>query len=93
MNLDDDESDGAGTGDETGDASSDIETGRSEQDTSPHSTLETSELASGPTKSIDTSGPWYDVEEGRYINIDEPAPRLGYCEQRGVPSTPAQDQT
>src|SRR6266536_2425361 len=49
-----------------------------------------SELASRPTKSIDTSGPWYDVEEECWI--DEPTPRLGSCEPQGVPPTPTQDQ-
>lgn len=34
--------------------------------------------------------PWYDVEEGCYV--EEPAPRLGSCEQQGVTSAPAHDQ-
>jgi hypothetical protein len=40
-----------------------------------------------PTESIDTSGPWYDVEEGCYI--EELALGLGSRESYGVPSTPA----
>ncbi|KAH6668337.1 hypothetical protein B0J14DRAFT_160406 [Halenospora varia] len=68
----------------------DVDTRRIGRDTSPHNTLATSELASGPTKSIDTSGPWYDVEEGCYI--EERAPGLGPCEQQGVHSAPAQAQ-
>jgi hypothetical protein len=66
----DDESRGESTEDEAEDGASDIEVGNTERDASPQSTLEASDLVSGPTKSIDTSGPWYDVEEGRYI--DEP---------------------
>jgi hypothetical protein len=69
------------------DASSDVDPRHVTQDASPHNALTASELASRPAKSIGTSGPWYDVEEGRWI--DEPVPRLG---QQGVPSTPAQDQ-
>jgi hypothetical protein len=49
-----------------------IDTGRIERHASPH-IFATSELASAPTESIDASGPWYDVEEGCYV--DEPAPR------------------
>jgi hypothetical protein len=41
-----------------------------ERDASPQSTLKTSDLVSRPTKPVDTSGPWFDVEEGRFI--DEP---------------------
>jgi hypothetical protein len=52
-------------------------------------TLATSELASRPTKPVDASSPWYDVEEGY---VEEPALRHGSCEQQGVISTPAQDQ-
>ena len=86
MVLDDDEAD---TGD-TAEGACDIETGCAERDASPHDILATLELASAPTKSLDAVGPWYDVEEGRYI--DDPALRLGSCEQQGVPSAPAQDQ-
>ncbi|KAH6675954.1 hypothetical protein B0J14DRAFT_375526 [Halenospora varia] len=73
--------------------SSDVDTGCTGRDASPHNTLAALELASGPTKSIDTSGPWYDVEEGCYI--EERAPGLGPCEQQGVHSahTQAQPQT
>ncbi|KAE8440871.1 hypothetical protein EG329_006358 [Mollisiaceae sp. DMI_Dod_QoI] len=73
--LDDDDSDKAGAGDEAEGASGDVDT---------------NSLASGPTKSIGASGPWYDVEEGCYI--EEPAPGLGPCEQQRVLSTPAQAQ-
>jgi hypothetical protein len=90
MVLDDDDSDKADAEDEAGDASSDIDASRVERDTSPHNILATLELASGSAKPIDASGPWYDVEEGCYI--DEPAPRPGSFEQYGVPSAPAQDQ-
>ena len=84
MILDDDDSDEAGAGDEAEGASGDVDTSRVERDASPHNTLATSELASGPTESIDASDLWYDVEE--------PAPRLGPCEQQGLPSALAQDQ-
>jgi len=67
----DDDLDEADAEDEAEGASSDIDTGRLERDASLHDTFATSELASTPTKSIDASGPWYDVEEGQYI--DEPA--------------------
>ena len=90
MILDDDESDEADTGDEAEGASIDIETKHIKRDPSPHNTFATSEPASGPTKSIDTSGPWYNIEEGYWI--DEPTPRLGPCEQQGVTPAPAQDQ-
>ena len=76
MILDDDDSDEAGAGDEAEGASGGVATGRVERDASPHNTLATSELASRPTKSSGASGP----------------PRLGPCEQQGVPSAPAQDQ-
>ena len=33
-------------------------------DASLHNSLPTSELASAPPESIDTSGPWYDIEKG-----------------------------
>jgi len=61
-----------------------VEPGHIGRDAGPHDTFATSELASGPAKSIDASGPWYDVEGGRYIEWP--------CEQQGVPSAPAQDQ-
>ena len=80
----DDESDEAGTGDKAEGAFGDVDNGRIEQDASPYNTFATSELASGPTKSIGESGSWYDVEEGRYTE--------GPCKQQGMPSTPAQDQ-
>jgi len=87
--LDDDDSDEAGAGDDEAEgASGDVDTGRIERDASLQNT-ETSELASAPTKSIDISGPWYDVEEGCY---EELAPGLGSSEQHGVPSAPAQAQ-
>jgi hypothetical protein len=37
------------------------------RDTSLYNTFATLELALGPAKSINTSGPWYDVKGGRYI--------------------------
>jgi hypothetical protein len=72
MILDSDELHKAGAGDEAEDASSDVDPRHIEQDANSHDTLAASELASRPTKSIDTSGPWYDVEEGCWI--DEPTP-------------------
>ncbi|ESZ89590.1 hypothetical protein SBOR_10026 [Sclerotinia borealis F-4128] len=65
-------------------ASGEVDTGRIELDASLHNSLLTSELASAPTESIDTSGPWYDVEET--------TPGLGSHEQHSVPSAPAQAQ-
>jgi hypothetical protein len=88
--INDDESDEADTGDEAEGVSGDVETGCIERDPSPHNTLATPELASGSTESIDASGPWFDVEEG--CHVEEPASRLGSCEQQDVPSTPAQNQ-
>jgi len=87
----DDDLDKAGTGGQAEGASGEVDTGHIELDASLHNTFSTSELASAPTESIDTSGPWYDVEEGRYI--DEPAPGPGSREQYGVPSAPAQAQS
>jgi hypothetical protein len=71
-------------------ASGDIDTRRIKRDASLHNNFATSELALGPTKSINTSGPWYEVKEGCYI--DEPAPGLRPREQQGVPSALAQAQ-
>jgi len=76
--------------DEAEGASGDVDTGRIERDASLHDTFATSELALAPTESTDASGPWYDVEEGRYT--EEPAPGLGSSEPHGVPSAPAQAQ-
>lgn len=90
MILDGDQLHEAGARDDSEDATGVVDTGHVEQYTSSHDTIAASELASRPTKSISISGPWYDVEEGCWI--DEPAPRVGSCEQQGVPSTPAQDQ-
>ncbi len=87
----DDDLDKAGTGGQAEGASGEVDTGHIELDASLHNTFSTSELASAPTESIDTSGPWYDVEEGRYI--DEPAPGPGSREQYGAPSAPAQAQS
>jgi hypothetical protein len=86
----DDDLDEADARDEAEGASSDVDTRRIERDASLHNTFATSELASAPTESIDASGLWYDVKEGRYI--EEPAPGLGSCEQHSVPSAPAQAQ-
>jgi hypothetical protein len=83
MILDDDESDEAYARDKAEGAIVDVDTGYIRRDTGPHNTFVTSELASGPAKSIDTSGPWYNVEGGRYIKWP--------CEQQGVPFAPAQD--
>jgi hypothetical protein len=89
--LDNDDLDKAGAGDKAESASGDVDTRRIKQDVSLHNTFATSELTLGPTKFIDdTSGPWYDIEKGCYI--EEPAPELGPCERQGVPSAPAQDQ-
>ena len=63
-------------------ACGDVDTERVEQDASPHSTVTASELASRPTKPIDASGLWH--------NVEEPAPGLGSCEQHDVISAPTQ---
>jgi hypothetical protein len=60
--------------DEAKGASGNVDTGRIKRDTSLHNTFATSELALAPTESTNASGPWYDVEEGRYT--EEPAPGL-----------------
>jgi hypothetical protein len=88
--LDGDDPVEAGAGGEAEGASDDVDTGRIERDASLYNTFATSELASAPTKSTDASGPWYDVEEGRYT--EEPATGLGSSEQHSVPSAPAQAQ-
>jgi hypothetical protein len=69
-------------------ASSDIDAKFIEWDTSLHDTFTTSELASAPTESIDTPGPWCD--KGR--SIEEPAPGLRPQEQHSSPPAPAQAQ-
>jgi hypothetical protein len=86
----DDDPDEAGAGGQAEGASGAVDTGRIELDASLHNTFPTLELVSAPTESIDTSGSWYDVEEGRYI--EEPAPGLGSHEQHSLPSAPAQAQ-
>lgn len=87
MILDSDDDLGAGFQAES--ASGEADTGRIDLDASLHNTFATSELALVPTESIDVSGPWYDVKEGRYI--EELAQRLG-SHEHSVPSTPAQAQ-
>jgi hypothetical protein len=67
----------------------DVNTGHIELDANLYDTSAISEL-SAPAESIDASGPWYDVEEGHYI--EEPAQRVGSHEQHSVPSAPAQAQ-
>jgi hypothetical protein len=67
----DNESEEEGTENEAEDRASDIETWYTKRNTSLQSTLKTSDLVSKPTKSIDTSGPWFDVEEGRFIHEPE----------------------
>jgi hypothetical protein len=87
----DNDPDEAGTGFQAEGASGTVDTGRIKGDTSLYNTVPTLELASAPTESIDASGPWYDVEEGRYIG--EPAPGLGSHEQYSMPSAPVQAQS
>ncbi len=87
---DDDDSDEAGAEDEAEGASRDIDTGRGKRDASPQNTFAISELALGLIEPVDTSGPWYNIEEGRYIK--EPVPGPGPREQHGVPSAPVQAQ-
>jgi hypothetical protein len=86
----DDDPDEAGAGGQLEGASGIVDTGRIELDASLHNTFPTLELASAPTETIDASGPWYDIEEGRYI--EEPAPGLQSHEQHSMPSAPAQAQ-
>jgi hypothetical protein len=86
----DDDLDEADAEDEAEGASSDFDTGRLERNASVHDIFATSELASAPIESVDASGPWYDVEEGNYI--DEPARGLKPREQRSIPPAPAQAQ-
>ena len=88
MILDSDEDLGAGGQAES--TSGEVDTGRIDLDASLYNTFATSEPALVPTESIDVSGPWYDVEEGRYI--EELANSLGSHEQHSVPSAPAQAQ-
>lgn len=92
MTLDDNESDETGTGDEAEGASGDVDAAHIGRDTCLRTTFATLELTSGQTKSIDAFGPWYDAEEGCYI--DEPTSRLGSCERQCTtpPFTQAQPQ-
>jgi hypothetical protein len=82
--------DKARAGGQAEDASGEVNTRRIELDASLHNSLPTSELASAPTESINTSGLWYDIEEGRYIK--ETTLGLGSHKQHSVPSAPAQAQ-
>lgn len=63
----DDDLDKARAGGQAEGASGKVDTGRIELDASLYKSLPTSELASAPAESIDTSCPWYDVEEARYV--------------------------
>lgn len=58
------------------------------RDTCLRTTFATLQLTSG--QSIDASGPWYDAEEGCYI--DEPTSRLGSCERQCTPLPFTQEQ-
>jgi len=51
-----------------------------------YNTFVTSELALVLIESTNVSGPWYDIEEGRYTK--ELAPGLGSSEPYSVPSAP-----
>ncbi|KAG4432844.1 hypothetical protein IFR05_011683 [Cadophora sp. M221] len=62
-----DDLDKARSGGQAEGASGKVDTGRIELDASLHNSLPTSKLALAPTESIDTSCPWYDVEEARYV--------------------------
>jgi hypothetical protein len=64
MILDGDEPHKAGAEDKAEDASGGVNPAYVEQDANSHDTLAASELTSRPTKSMDTSGLWYDIEEG-----------------------------
>jgi hypothetical protein len=86
----DDYLDEADAGGEPEGASSDVDTGRIERDASLHDAFATLEPASAPIKSINVSGPWYDVDKDRYI--EEPAPGLRPHEQHSIPFAPAQAQ-
>jgi hypothetical protein len=78
--LDNNDPDEAGVMDEAEGASGNvnINTGRIRRNASLYNTFATSEPALALTESIDASGPWYDIEEGRYIK--EPALGLGFSE-------------
>jgi hypothetical protein len=82
--------DEAGAGDQAEGASGRVDTRCIELDTSLHNTLPTSVLPPALTESIDTSGLWYDIEEGCYI--EESASGLESNEQHNVPSIPSQAQ-
>ncbi|KAL2063229.1 hypothetical protein VTL71DRAFT_5033 [Oculimacula yallundae] len=88
--LDDNGADNAGAGNEVEGAFGHIDTRHIGWNASPHIAA-SSELVSTPTESINTSGPWYDVEETYYV---EPAPGLlpRPYDQHGVPATLAQSQ-
>jgi hypothetical protein len=68
--------------------SDDVDTSRTQRDTSPSSTLPSQDHTSELSRPIDLSGleQWYDVETGCYINMELP-PGL---EQEDSTSTPAQ---
>ncbi|KAG4430451.1 hypothetical protein IFR05_014059 [Cadophora sp. M221] len=89
--LDDNGADNAGAGNEVEGAFGDIDTRHIGWNASPHIAA-SSELVSTPTESINTSGPWYDVEETYYVNEPAPGPLPRPHEQHGVPATLAQSQ-
>jgi hypothetical protein len=77
--------------DEVNAGAGDIKTRGTIRGASPQSTLETSKRASKPPrKSADISGPWYDIEEERYV--DWPAPEFGPRTPRDVSFAPRSDQ-
>jgi hypothetical protein len=88
--LNDNDSNDEEAGDEPEGASGnvDVDMGRIERDASPHHTFATSESASAPTEFMDVSGPWYDFEDGRYI--EESSLDLRPSEQYSAPCTAAQ---
>lgn len=67
MIFDNDDLDKAYTGCQAKGASGEVDTGRIESDASLYNSFLTLELSSAPTEPIDTSGLWYDIEEGRYV--------------------------
>jgi hypothetical protein len=90
MVLDYDESDKADAGDKTEGASSEVDTELIQRDASSYNTPTISEVASRTVKSIGASGPWWDVEDGRWIN--DPTPSTGSVEQQAAPPAPTQSQ-
>jgi hypothetical protein len=78
MILNNDDPDRACARDEAKGAISNINNRHMERNVGPYNILVTSELGLESVKPITIFGPWYNIEDGYYIN--DSAPRLGSCD-------------